>query len=135
MYNHEFQAYQNKELKTFKAENKIEINLQKYIISGVALIDTWTDHTVAYLMTPFEIQADDFTTKEAFMKDIRERINDGGFGAKSILGAYIVITACYYHPIMCGSAHFELSDEFIGINNYEITDKDKDFLLESWSTY
>lgn len=135
MYNHEFQAYEKQELKTFKAEDKIEMTLQKYIISGVALINTWSEQTGAYMMTPFEIQADDFTTKEAFMKDIRERINDGGFGAQKILGGYIVITACYFHPIMCGSAHFELSDEFIEIDNYKISDKERELLLETWSSY
>jgi hypothetical protein len=133
MYNHKFEAYSKQELKTFKCEDKIEMELLKYRIKGIALVNTWSDTVGCIPFTPFEIGADDITSKEEFFEHIKENINDGGFGSKDIYGAYIVINAVYINNVMVGSAEFSVDDTFIECNGYKLTEDQKDSLLEAWS--
>lgn len=135
MFNYPFQAYEKKILKNFVCEDKIEMNLLKYIVSGVVLINSWSDHKGSYEMNSFEIEASSVNSKEEFIEIVKKNLNDGGFGAKDLLGAYVTIQAVYDHPIMMGSAKFEVGEEFISCNNYELTDDDKDFLLETISVF
>ena len=135
MFNYPFQAYEKRELKDFVCSDKIELNLLKYSISGVVLINTWTDAKGSYEMKSFDIEADSVSSNEEFAEKIRQNLNDGGFGAKEILGAYVIITACYDHPIMVGISEFEVGEEFISCQPYELTPEDKDFLLETISTF
>lgn len=135
MFNYPFQAYEKRELKNFTCADKIELNLLKYSISGVVLINTWSDAKGSYEMSHFDIDADSISSKEEFFEKIRQNLNDGGFGAKEILGAYVIITACYDHPILIGTSKFEVGEEFISCEPYELTTEDKDFLLETISTF
>lgn len=132
MYNHKFEAYSKQELKQFKCEDKIEMELLKYEISGIAYINTWGDSKGTIAFTPFEIEADSISSEEEFIEAIKENINDGGFGSKDIYGAYIVIQAIYTNDIMIGSATFSIDDRFIECNGYKLNEEEKDNMLEAW---
>lgn len=133
MYNHEFEAYQNKELTKFKCEDVISMNLHKYKIIGVALISTWNGNTSAISMDPIEIDANSVANKEEFIAAITKNLNDGGFGSQDVLGAYIVIDAIYTHDITVGSASICVDDCYINGENYQLSQEEKDFLFEMWN--
>jgi hypothetical protein len=133
MYNHEFEAYQNKELTKFKCEDVISMNLHKYKIIGVALISTWNGNTSAISMDPIEIDANSVANKEEFIAAITKNLNDGGFGSQDVLGAYIVIDAIYTHDITVGSASICVDDCYINGENYQLSQEEKDFLFETWN--
>ena len=73
-----------------KEKEKITLKLTGYRVSGVAYVTTWYGEKATIEMEPYEIETDSFSEEE-----IREGINDNGFGVRSIDGADCWIAKVY----------------------------------------
>lgn len=73
--------------------NAITCNQIGFIIVGLAAIKTWGGGEGTIPMMSTRINTTELPTQE----QIREAVNDGGFGAKSIMGAVVRVDTIYEH--------------------------------------
>ena len=77
----------------------ITLNKVGYLIKGVADVKPWGGRQACIDMEPFKVK---------HLKDIKENLNDGGFGVESINGAVVYIYEDF------GECQRFLKDEVIG---------------------
>lgn len=73
--------------------NAITCNHIGFIIVGLAAINLWGGGEGTFPMKSTRIN----TTEPLTQEQIREAVNDGGFGAESIMGAVVRVDTIYEH--------------------------------------
>ncbi len=132
MYNLEFKAYEKSILKNFKCEDSIEMKLVKYKVNGKALIKSFNSK-IAEDIIPFFIDANSISTKEEFNNKIIENAITEDYSKEDIIGLYVEINAIYTNEIFYGDASFPINEYYLNTKEYELSENDKDFLLEVWN--
>lgn len=105
-------------------EQPLICNFKNYFISGTALIETW-DGTIG-IMTMNSTHTDEDMNNH---KKCLDFINDGGFGAKDILAAYMVVSKSYEH-----GASKVFYDEIFNLAdpNKEVSEEDRNKLVNCY---
>jgi hypothetical protein len=120
-------AHNMPEDKPVKAE--ISLQLESYVIVGEAVIVTWDDSTGTIKMNDFEIPAAGISSEEEFKDIIISLLNDSGFGAKYIKGAFVKVFAKYTGIT---SAKVYATEFFVEKPGFKLSAKERELVYESY---
>jgi len=109
----------------------ITLNLVGYIVEGEAAITDWYDNDGSVKMNKFEIPLEGISSIEELNTKIKENLNDGGFGAQILKGAYVQVFGKYAGDDVCMTKKF-LYEEYLCNEGYSLNDEEKETLFNNF---
>lgn len=113
-------------------EPSIKLTLDHYQIRGTALIHTWCDDRSVIKMKTFDIDANGIQSEKEFVDIIESRLNDNGFGCKTIIGAFVEVWTVYTG--FNTQAKQFAKDMFVIKSGESLSEKEKYFLEDCFYT-
>ncbi len=89
-------------------------NLQ---VRGYCKILSWGGAEGFIMMTPFDIQEEEID-KGDILSLVKAKVNDGGFGAQSIISFHAMLDACYEH----GARQYVVDEIFYNLKKDQLLD-------------